>query len=570
MDYVGSSLGRMASLPAVFASGLVLLALGALPLAAAMIGSFLPLDGLPNQISIDGYAVLLAGPRIAEIGLVIERAAAATGTAVLLGVPAAYFLKQLRSSRLQLLMLAFLLTPWLVSDMLRAFGWQLALAPNGIISSLWSALFGEPLDGLRYNHGAAILGLVGSTVATSLLATFAALPRSDSSEWLAARELQGPGHVFRVIALGHARIGIAFGACMTFLLCVFSSAEPLMLDGPTRTSTFTIAASLSNVGVSALMAFGMAMLLLTASMFVVLIIAWQAYHRPRTQPVTFDLPHLISSRYQSFRQPLGTLANRAASLLPPLCCFAALILCICPLTALSLEALRQPSAAGSSWGFGAFLQLTSSPDLIAALRRSAALAIAVALLSAAGGFALSMTAWSPARARMVLLTMVIFALLPGEVYALGLLQVSKAMGWTQGAPLLVAIAHLIWIIPFTTGSLMIANSAIGHSVIEAALELRSPPAAVAIWIIGRINRGAIIAAALLSFTLSLNENTRASYLGGSDPSLANEVFGRLQAGLLPENRGIFAIELMLVVTSLVSAAVILEVLFRAARERARI
>ncbi|EZP83927.1 Putrescine transport system permease protein PotH [Novosphingobium resinovorum] len=567
MGQNGSSVGRMASRPATVASGLVLLGFGTVPLVAAVIGSFRPLNGDANQVSLAGYAVLLAGPRIVEIAQVIERTAAATVIALLLGVPAAYFLKQLRSSRLQLLALALLLTPWLVSDMLRAFGWQLALSPNGIVSTLWSVVFGAPLEGLRYNHGAALLGLVASTLPISVLATFAALPRSGSSEWLAARELGGPDHVFRVMALGQARLGIAFGACMTFLLCLFASAEPQMLDGPTRTSTFTIAASLSNVGVSALMAFGVVMLLVTASMFAALVFAWLAYHRPRAQPLPLDIVLPPNGQCQGLRRPRRGLADRAVILVPPLCCCIAVLLCLCPLAALGLEALRQPSAAGDSWGFEAFRLFASSPDLIAALSRSAVLAVAVAMLAAAGGFAMSMTIWNPARARIVLLSMVILALLPGEVYALGLLQVAKAAGWAQGAPFLVAIAHLIWIIPFTTGSLMIANTAIGRSVIEAALELGSPPTLVATKFVGRINWGAVVAAILLSFTLSLNENTRASYLGGSEPSLANDVFGRLQAGLLPENRGIFAIELMLVAAALVSAAVILEVLFRASRER---
>lgn len=238
-----SSLGRMATRPATFAAGMSLLVLGLAPLMAAVVFSFTALDG--DHLGLEGYRVVLDPARVVEVSQVFFRAAIATSIAVTLGVPTAFQVRQLKNQSVQLLLLALMLAPWLVSDMLRAFGWQLALSPAGLVNGAWTLLSGRaPIEGLRYNHAAALVGLVSATLPTSVMSTFAALPRTDSSEWRAARELGSPGHIFRLMTLGRARLGVAFGTCMTFLLCLFASAEPQFLDGPTRSSMLTIASSL--------------------------------------------------------------------------------------------------------------------------------------------------------------------------------------------------------------------------------------------------------------------------------------------------------------------------------------
>lgn len=563
-----NSLGRMSARPTTLLVGAAVFTVGLAPLLAALAFSFTPLDGDISEFGLDGYTALLAGGRIAELSQVVARAAAATALALLLGVPAAFYLRQLKSTAAQIVLLSLMLAPWLVSDMLRAFGWHLALSPIGFISKLWSAASGAgPLEGLRYNHSAALVGLVSAALPTSVLSTYAALPRSDSSEWLSARELASPAHVFRLLALGRARLGVAFGTCMTFLLCLFAAAEPQFLDGPTRTSIQTIASSLSNVGVSALMAFGMVMLVIVTGIILAFVAAWLAYHKPAQTNAKLARAAGPRPFFNEFtaRPNRRMVLDVAAKFIPVASTIIALLLCLCPLAALSLEAFREPTLDGGRWTFDNFSLLMTSTNLLQALGRSALLALIVAIVATASGFALSLTAWVPSRARIVLAMIVILALLPGEVYALGLLQVAKALGREQGGLLLVGIAHLVWIVPFTTGSLMLANASVGRNVIEAALELGRSPSSVATQVVARMNWASLAAASVLSFTLSLNENARSSYLGGFEPALANAVFGRLQAGLLPENREIFAVEMLLVVSALVSALVVVSVLFRVSR-----
>jgi spermidine/putrescine transport system permease protein len=370
------------------------------------------------------------------------------------------------------------------------------------------------------------------------------------------------------MVFGRARHGVAFGTSFTFLLCLFASAEPQFLDGPTRSSMRTIASSLANVGVSALMALGALILLIALVVTLLFVLAWMGHRRAvgATRPHAEAIPVPIPPSFLARRRSDARMSDLAIAVLPPICTAVALLLTLCPIAAISLEAFRQPTSDGDVWTLANFGMLLHSNDLLAALGRSATLAVSVSIVATAVGFALGLVSWAPARAQRILFAMLIMTLIPGEVFSLGLLQVARLAGYDEGAPLLAGLAHIVWIAPFTTITLMLANLSIDRSVIEAALELGRTPTRIAIDLVSRINWSAIAASAIFAFTLSLNENTRVSYLGGSEPALANEVFGRLQAGLLPDERGIFAIEFLLVVAALLSSLLILYVLFRASQK----
>jgi spermidine/putrescine transport system permease protein len=544
---------RSIRLPIEALVGLALIA----PLTAAVVLSFSPLDaGKLALSSVEGYRALLAGGRIQEFGQIALRAVIATVIALTIAVPAAVWIKTIRRPPARLTALALLVAPWLVSDMLRAFGWQLVLSPDGPVSALWSQFTGAgPFEGLRYNHMAALIGLVSATLPAAVFATFAALPRPASSEWLAARELGAPRHIFRVIVLGHAKLGIAFGGCMTFLFCLFGAAEPQFLDGPTQTSMLTIASSLSNTGVSSLLAFGVVLMLLAVlacALFVLLyVILSRTPHHDRAR----------ASRNRPGPTRAGWLANGildgAVTASPPLFGLVALVLCNAPVVFIASEAFRQPGFGGDSWSIESFTLLASSQALLVAVAHSVAIGAVVAVVAAGAGFILSLAVWNRGRALGTLLLMAAFVLMPGEVYSISLIQVAKVAGLYEGNAAFIVVGHLIWTLPFAVGGLMLANRGIRTSVLEAGVEYGRSPLSAAIGIVGRINRGPIAASGLLALTLSLNENIRASYLGGSLSTLGNEVYGRLQAGLLPENRGIFAVEFLLVATALVTAVFVL-------------
>ena len=146
-----------------------------------------------------------------------------------------------------------------LSGMLRAFGWQLLLSPTGPISKLWSALTGlGPLENLRYNFTAVVVGLVSAMLPAGVLSVLAALPSRSKTEWLAASEIGRPHHVFTVFAPWPSRPGIIVGVWLLIFLCRAASprqnrdssmAQPKPASRP-------LLPSLVNDGVPALLAFG--------------------------------------------------------------------------------------------------------------------------------------------------------------------------------------------------------------------------------------------------------------------------------------------------------------------------
>jgi ABC-type spermidine/putrescine transport system permease subunit II len=553
------SLSRIADRGTIATAALICLAAGILPLVVAAVLSFSSLDsrGAFHLGSLEGYHALVRGGRLAELRKLLIRSGIVSLMTMLIAVPAAYWIARLKRKGLQTNILAILLATWLVSDMLRAFGWQLLLSPNGFLSaSLNFILRLDYYPSLRYGFFAMILGLVSSMLPAGILTVLAAVPDLNRSEWLAASEIGRPRNIFSLMALGRARPGIVLGLCVVFILSCFASAEARFLDGPTQTSIQTIASSLADDGVPSLLALGTSSVVFafvccfaTARVYSVSdhAISWR---RDRKGDIDVHAPlEVKSADWMTLRRLTGALLDAAALYAPPFAGVLSLLLCCCPLLAVSVEAFRQPSRTGMRWTLENFRLMLSSDQLLEAIRNSAAEAIIVAIVTASIAFLLSLVIWDSAWRKWILVLLIALAVLPGDVYAISLFQVLKTFGRAEGGLYLVVLAHVIWAVPLATGSLILANRQLAVHSLEAALEYGNTPIAVIFRFVGRINLSKIVGVALLAATLSLNEYVRASYLGASLVTISNEVHGRLTAGLLPQNRGVFAAEFLLLILS---------------------
>jgi spermidine/putrescine transport system permease protein len=512
--------------------------------------------------TLEGYRQVLTAGRLTEFSLVMARAVAVTVLAGLIAVPTAYWIAQ-RRQFVQLVVLAGIVTPWLVSDMFRAFGWQLLLSPTGPISDAWNFLTGEGhLEDLRYNFGAVTLGLLSATLPAFVMSVFAAIPEIARSEWSAAAELGNEWNKFTLIAFGRAKFGILFGTCAVFVLSTFASAEPRFLDGPTLVSVESMASSLANSGVPALLAFGT---LIWVTVFGAVACAIVVSHQigkhlahDRGIASTIGVSQSISSdRVSVAGRNLGPALSIAAHVVPLLTTVLTLGLTVIPLAVVSLDAFRRPTVGGNQWTLANFLSLFRSEDILAALANSGRLALVVSCAAAALGFVMSLVAWDSRLRRWMLAIMATLALVPGDVYAISLVQLLKLCGLRESGWPVLAVSHVLWALPFTTCALLLANQHLSKHVLESALEYSKGPISVVWRIVARINVGRIAGAALLAGVLSLNENVRGSYLGGGLVTISNEVHGRLMSGMLPENRGVYAAELLVTVLSLSAALLVI-------------
>lgn len=127
------------------------------------------------------------------------------------------------------------ITPLVVSVVVRAYGWQLLLAngPNGVLNVLLHSLgFGPAASRLLYTETAVVIGslhLFLAMMVLPLVSSIARIPRSleEAARTLGAGELQ----VFFRVVLPLCLPGLSTGLTLVFSLTASSFVLPVMLGG---------------------------------------------------------------------------------------------------------------------------------------------------------------------------------------------------------------------------------------------------------------------------------------------------------------------------------------------------
>ncbi|WP_454696020.1 ABC transporter permease [Achromobacter aegrifaciens] len=170
----------------------------------------------------DYVAVLL---RTIGVALVV------TFFSVLVGYPIAYAISRYRGNRNFLMMLV--ITPWLVSVVVRTYGWVVILGPKGTLNSLLLSLgvIDTPMR-LIFNMTGVVIGLVhvfSPFFIVSVLAVLLHLDRAldEASQTLAA----GPFKTFLHVTLPLSLPGVITGAMLVYLLSTGAIVTPLLLGG---------------------------------------------------------------------------------------------------------------------------------------------------------------------------------------------------------------------------------------------------------------------------------------------------------------------------------------------------
>jgi len=147
-----------------------------------------------------------------------------------LGYPIAYFLARLRSRWLGLC-LFLLVTPLMVSSVIRIFGWLVILGRQGLVNATLGAL-GFPRLDLLHNEPAVVVGL------TELLLPFMVLPLMTAIETIprsveeAARNLgAGSLALFHRVLLPLSLPGLVSGALLVYSVSISALVTPALMGG---------------------------------------------------------------------------------------------------------------------------------------------------------------------------------------------------------------------------------------------------------------------------------------------------------------------------------------------------
>lgn len=150
---------------------------------------------------------------------------------LIIGYPTAYFIARSRTNRN--LMLTLVIFPWLVSIVVRSYGWMVILGPRGLINSwlLWTDMVDAPVR-LMYNTFGVVLGLTHVLcpfMIIAILSVIMQIPRSveEAATSLGAR----PFYIIRHVMIPLSLPGILTGVTLVYLMATGAIVTPIMLGG---------------------------------------------------------------------------------------------------------------------------------------------------------------------------------------------------------------------------------------------------------------------------------------------------------------------------------------------------
>lgn len=155
-----------------------------------------------------------------------------TAVSLILGYPTAYFMARTKS-RMKKVMMIIILFPFLVSAVVRSYGWMVILGTNGILNQLLlgAGLISQPLR-LLNTEFAVIVGMVHLLIPYMVLALLGVLQSIDPNVEYAAYSLgANPLQTFSKVVFPLSTPGIISGCVLVFTMSMTSYVTPKLLGG---------------------------------------------------------------------------------------------------------------------------------------------------------------------------------------------------------------------------------------------------------------------------------------------------------------------------------------------------
>ena len=157
-----------------------------------------------------------------------------TALCLLLGYPAAYYMVHVRSTMYRTVLYAVVVSPLLISVIVRTYGWVVLLANNGVVNGSLVALglVDRPLR-LLGTFGSVIVATVHVLLPFMMLPIASALQDRDPALERAAQNLGAtPAQTFWRITLPLSMPGVLAGTSLVVALTLGIYITPLLVAGP--------------------------------------------------------------------------------------------------------------------------------------------------------------------------------------------------------------------------------------------------------------------------------------------------------------------------------------------------
>jgi putative spermidine/putrescine transport system permease protein len=155
-----------------------------------------------------------------------------TFVSLVLGYPTAYFMARTKS-RMKKVMIIIILFPFLVSAVVRSYGWMVLLGTKGLVNQLLTGLglIEKPLKMLNTEF-AVIVGMIHLLIPYMVLALLGVLQSIDPNVEYAAYSLgANPLQTFAKVVFPLSTPGIISGCVLVFTISMTSYVTPKLLGG---------------------------------------------------------------------------------------------------------------------------------------------------------------------------------------------------------------------------------------------------------------------------------------------------------------------------------------------------
>lgn len=224
--------GKLVSLAALLGPAALLLAVG-LVWPFIMMARMSLLDRFPDPttLTLEFYQTVLTDPYFLRIIVrTFSLALVVTAITAVIGYPVAWFLARSRSRWKHLVFLG-VISPLMVSIIVRSIGWTIILGNEGFINALLTALgiIDTPLR-LMQSFWSVVVGMVHILIPFMVLSVASVLGKIDPAYAEAATVMgANPVRTFLKVTLPLSVQGIASGSVIVFCLTVGAYVTPVML-----------------------------------------------------------------------------------------------------------------------------------------------------------------------------------------------------------------------------------------------------------------------------------------------------------------------------------------------------
>jgi putative spermidine/putrescine transport system permease protein len=227
---IGARSGRAPQLWLLLPAALFLVGLFVLPVMHIVRVSLHPPAGDPSPL---GQYVRFARDNyyLSILWFTVKVSLMVTALDLVLGYPVALMIAS-ASRRVARLLYLVVVSPLLVSLVVRTYGWMVILAPNGLVNQALRWLGATDGVHLMYNETGVVIGMTHILLPFVVLTVTAAIQSIDPALGEAAATLGASRlEVFRRVTLPLSLPGVFVGALLVFILTLGSYVTPALLGG---------------------------------------------------------------------------------------------------------------------------------------------------------------------------------------------------------------------------------------------------------------------------------------------------------------------------------------------------